>query len=255
MRAGPEEALRLLITCVRCALRSDALRPARSADEHESLCTGILPTPLQRSFLNAVIVAGKLPSADYIFRLTSNGRRQSLLLPPPCDPLLLVRGEGGAGGKESGRRLCANAQERAFVEAVMMHCLHKLLHTKEGIIKATNDQLRGIMVARHGLEPHPQQFARLKHKFITRPGKPAARFELMRETVQGRRTAHGGIPSEYELTGLGWLFSREEGCEADWAGDEDGWPEENLPTAAQTIPRLHPRQARHDSGLLGLYRV
>jgi hypothetical protein len=228
MRAEPEEALRLLNACVRCALGSDALRPARSADEHESLCTGILLTPLQRSFLNAVIVAGELPSADYVFRLPSHGRRQSLLLPLPCDPLLLVRGKGGAGGKGSGRWLCANAQERAFVEAVIVHCLHKLLQTEEGVIKATNDQLRGIMRARHGLEPHPQQFARLKHTFITRPGKPAKRFELMRETAQGRRTAHGGIPSEYELTGLGWLFSREEGCEADWAGGQDDDPVENL---------------------------
>ncbi len=212
MRAGPDEVLAAAARLRRLQRLGATPCPARSADQHESLSIGILLTPLQRSFLNAVIVAGKLALPDYVFRLPSEGRRCSLASAPALSFSIIGEGQGGAGERNPGGGYAPTLRERAFVEAVVVHCLHKLLQTEEGVVKATNDQLRGIMRARHGLEMDDRQFGRLKQKFITRPGKPAGRFELMRETAQGKRTAHGGIPSEYELTGLGWLFSREEGC-------------------------------------------
>ena len=64
-------------------------------------------------------------------------------------------------------------------------------------------------------------------------GQAGHAFELVRETVQGYRTAGGSAPSEYALTGLGWLFSREEGTGAEWVRGDEGGLEWNLPTAAR----------------------
>lgn len=46
------------------------------------------------------------------------------------------------------------------------------------------------------------QIERLKRKYISRPDKPATRFELAVQTVEGRP----GIPSEFVLTGLRQLL-------------------------------------------------
>lgn len=95
------------------------------------------------------------------------------------------------------------------MEAVLVHCWHIIRDTEEEIIRATNRQIRAIMLSRHGLGVDDSHFARIKRRYLTRPQKPASRFELLRETVQGRKTSHGGIPSQYALTGLGWLFDLE----------------------------------------------
>lgn len=107
-------------------------------------------------------------------------------------------------------RLCSGRQETAFVEAWLVHCVHKILNTDETTIKATDRQIRVIMQARAGIAIVDANYYRLKRKFISRPGKPATKFELLKEVVKGRRQEGelSGTPSEYELTGLGWLFDQ-----------------------------------------------
>jgi hypothetical protein len=108
-------------------------------------------------------------------------------------------------------RLCNGKQELAFVTAWMIHCLHKILHTEEQVLKATDEQVRSVMADRCGVDIDDKSYYRLKDRFITRPGKPASKFELLRELVKGKR-AHGqqpGTPSEYALTGMEWLFTQD----------------------------------------------
>ena len=104
-----------------------------------------------------------------------------------------------------GIKLCRNAKERAFVEALVVHFTHKLVNCHEPVLKATRDQLRQIIEDRQGIKLDNTQFNRHKKKYITRPDKPATRFELAIQTVEGRP----GVASEYELTGLVRLLSPE----------------------------------------------
>ena len=76
-----------------------------------------------------------------------------------------------------------------------------------GTLRVTHDQIRRIAAARFDL-PMPvwdnRQIQRLKDKYITRPGRPATVFELMREVRKGERKLGEkvGVPSEYEPTGI-----------------------------------------------------
>jgi len=106
--------------------------------------------------------------------------------------------------------LCRGKQARAFVAAWLVHCLHKLLHSREQIIKATDAQIRTIMREQFDVTMDTKSYYRLKARYITREGKPATRFELLREVVKGCRQPDErvGTPSEYALTGLGVLFEQ-----------------------------------------------
>ena len=54
---------------------------------------------------------------------------------------------------------------------------------------------------------------RLKSKFVSRPDRPATRFELLRMTRRGQRShgGHRGTPSRYEPTGIERLLTPQEG--------------------------------------------
>lgn len=114
-------------------------------------------------------------------------------------------------------------QEHAFVEAWIIHCWHKLMHTQEQSIFATRDQVRSIISNRHGLELHNQQFERLKRKYISRDRCPASRLELVRQVTTGSP----GVPSEFELVWLGWLFTED----PKWygSGNHEGIIDEECP--------------------------
>src|SRR4051812_34483809 len=96
------------------------------------------------------------------------------------------------------QKLCRTPQEWAFVEALVVYFTYKVTILRESPLKATRDQIRDIVQERHGITLANPQFERLKKRYITRPDKPAERFELAIQTVEGRQ----GVPSEYELTGL-----------------------------------------------------
>ena len=77
----------------------------------------------------------------------------------------------------------------------------------------TDDQIRQIAVERRGEAWRPwdnQQMERLKSKYISRPEKPATRFELLAMIQAGQRShgGHGGTPSQYESTGIERLLPR-----------------------------------------------
>lgn len=77
-----------------------------------------------------------------------------------------------------------------------------------------DDQVRQIAVDRRGKAWKPwdnRQMDRLKGKYITRPSKPASRFELLRTIRTGRagRGQQAGTPSEYEASGIELLLEPE----------------------------------------------
>jgi hypothetical protein len=108
-------------------------------------------------------------------------------------------------------RLCSSDQERNFVEVLVIHMLHDRRHhpehARQGFTPITNDQLCEIASRRlPGCKWSPQQLERLKCKYITRQsmGRPASRFELLKEVRKGerRRGQQVGLPSRYEPTGV-----------------------------------------------------
>lgn len=207
VRTDPEAGRRLIGACIRSTLDNPDFRRASTAIDHHAICQSIALSALQQRFLEAVIIPGRCSAADYRFRSPEGGQPQSLIL--GGNPLLVGGWRSERENREGWQHLCVRDQDRAFVEAILVHCWHIIRDTQEEVIRATNRQIRAIMLSRHGLDVDDSHFARLKHRFISRPQKPAARFELLRETVQGRKTSHGGIPSQYALTGLGWLLNLE----------------------------------------------
>jgi hypothetical protein len=107
--------------------------------------------------------------------------------------------------QQDGVSLCQTEQERQFVEALLLHCRQKWQESPGGPIRMTHDQAKEIIRVRHGIDLDPQQFQRLKRKFVTslpaevgKVVRPAERFELLREVKKG----YLGVPSESEVTGL-----------------------------------------------------
>ena len=122
-------------------------------------------------------------------------------------------------GKVKGVKVCNTQDERAFVEAWIVHCTYKLLFTQEQVIKATDSQILEVMRRRSGTEMDRRKYYRLKDKFLSREKKPATKLDLLRVTMTGRREKKQrvGIPSEHVLTGLGSLFEQDR----DVAKDDD----------------------------------
>ncbi len=108
-------------------------------------------------------------------------------------------------------------REFAFVEAVLVHVIHKMgsgEFARDGVIRMTNRQIQEIAEDRHPeiFWSSDEQVERLKCKYIDRPadGKPAERLELLREVRKGRPRSRqqAGTPSEYQPTGIGSLLDR-----------------------------------------------
>jgi hypothetical protein len=105
----------------------------------------------------------------------------------------------------------------AFVEALVIHATHKVNLGEfspadpDAVVVMTHDQVRAIARRRRGAEWDNRQFERLKSKYVGRPndGKPAVRFELLREKRKGRKSPGGpaGIASAYVATGIRALLA------------------------------------------------
>jgi hypothetical protein len=204
VRTGPDEAAQELDACLRSTLRKCArgeFRPATSDRDHETLCHQIRLDAGQRKLLVSGIVItdnqGRkilVPGSPPGKRRPGPGRNQ------PCKRVTQI-----------GIRLCNSRDEQAFVEALLIQTMHKILHTREyaddHVIRMTHDQLRRTAGQRHGgLHWRPQQLERLKRKYLTRDGdgKPATRLELLQETCRGnrKRGQETGEPSAYQPTGI-----------------------------------------------------
>lgn len=104
-------------------------------------------------------------------------------------------------------RLCISDDEESFVEALVVHVTHKRDNLKEDGVKMTDDQVRQIAVDRRGADWRPwdkRQIERLKGKYVSRPGRPGSRCELLKMLSRGVRGIgkRPGTPSVYETTGI-----------------------------------------------------
>jgi hypothetical protein len=196
IRTPPGEARRLIGASIRSILRSPTFLKGGGKADHRAACALIRLGPDQERLLDA--------------RLEDLG---DLLNPHPGrTPLRLREDQDRRGITKIGDRLCISDQERAFVEALIVLVTHERATSRDGVIRMTGDQIRAIMADRHqGIRPLNSQMDRLKSEYISRPGRPATRMELLRETRRGRRGRGEsvGTPSEYEATGIELLLDRE----------------------------------------------
>lgn len=102
------------------------------------------------------------------------------------------------------KKLCDTCQESRFVESMMACVTYERGTSIDGVLRMTRDQLRSYAGAKFGVTWDNTQYERLKRKYVSRPGKPATRFELLRQVHEGGRPAGRptGVPSEYEPTGI-----------------------------------------------------
>jgi hypothetical protein len=84
---------------------------------------------------------------------------------------------------------------------------------RDGEFLATDEQVWEIIADRHGdkVRWHRETNRRLKSQYITRPGKPARRFELLEEISKRKRGTNQdvGSPSKYRMTGIKCLLDVE----------------------------------------------
>jgi hypothetical protein len=190
-RTNPRTARREAEACLASTLQS--MRRGKfsasvgSAEDHAAACREIRLDRKVRGMLHSRMASPSLLNP---------------LLPPNCKRVTLIDGV-----------LCVSDDESAFVEALLVHAIHKVKigewhpDDESSRLLMTHDQLRQIVSDRHGgLAWDNKQFERLKAKYISRPGdgKPATRAELLREVVKGRKEPGGrpGVPSEYRATGI-----------------------------------------------------
>lgn len=201
-----------LEACIQSTGANPKFRAATSQIDHTGLCAGITLEPWQRlaiEFGDIEQFGSSNPVPPSVATLHPNlrpvlsgdqGEQAERTSPQTSLPCM--------SGTSIKNRLCQTEEEKVFVEALIVHVTHKRLHTDEvGPILMTYAQVREIASARHPLASDgpkwvTRQLGRLMDKFVTRPGKPASRLELLRRTREGRP----GTPSEYETTGLEQLL-------------------------------------------------
>jgi hypothetical protein len=112
----------------------------------------------------------------------------------------------------SGPLCRPGTHDAAFVEAWVRRVVYQVVRG-EATITATNGQLMEIARGLGASIRSPQQLERLKLRYITRAGKPAERFELLRVVQSGwkdlGRPQEPGTPSIYLPTGILLLLPSE----------------------------------------------
>jgi hypothetical protein len=196
--SGPA-MLQELGECLASTRTNPAFRPATSEVDHQALCARIRLDAAQRELLRSPIGSDELGTKLLVLVDSELGTNSPNQL-STCKRLTLIQD-----------RLCETADEEAFVESLIVHVEHKRINVGDTAILMTHPQLNRIARARFGREWSPPQIERHKAKYVTRPGKPARRFELLRELRKGGRKGGQvvGIPSEYETTGIEWLLKPE----------------------------------------------
>jgi hypothetical protein len=97
--------------------------------------------------------------------------------------------------------------EECFVACVVSILIYNRRSSVAPTFLATNAQIARIADFRCPAHPplwDNTQIERLKQKYVTRPGKPASVFELIREVRKGgrKRSDKVGAPTQYEATGI-----------------------------------------------------
>jgi Bifunctional DNA primase/polymerase, N-terminal len=190
-REGMETDLRSCLNSTYCN-RKFCL--ATREEDHIAACAGIELTSWKRDLL-------KWPPR-MLRDLANEHHLPGILDPqPPPSPTPCKR------VTQRRERLCMGDHEEWFVEALVSLLVYKGRSSQERTLLATNSQIGRIAVLRRAAEPRSwdnQQIERLKRKYITRPGKRATIFELVREVRKGAcgKGTEAGTPSEYEPTGI-----------------------------------------------------
>ena len=167
---------REIAACIRSTLKNPEFKPALAGISHRARIAEIQLSQFQQALIEqGIIQGGEIVAAP------------SRTLTPPC--ISITSGE---------MDLCRTEQERAFVRAFTVYMTYKVGYLGEQPPKMTHRQIGDLVHERSGLMLTCVQFERLLVKYVTRPEKPATRFELAVQTAKGRP----GIPSEYELTGM-----------------------------------------------------
>jgi hypothetical protein len=190
-----------LAACLGSTRRNDKFAATRGDAWHRRRYRKIQLSEEQRQLMKARIVTDESGSRSLG---TDSGRGPS---PSPSPSLHTCKSV-----TQIDRCLCNSDDEAYFVEALIVHVTHKRLNINEVVIKMTDDQIRQIAAERRGEAWRPwdnKQMERLKSKYISRPEKPATRFELLAMIQAGQRShaGHGGTPSQYESTGIERLLT------------------------------------------------
>jgi hypothetical protein len=131
---------------------------------------------------------------------------------PPSSPY-----RKGVLNRQGTQALALTTREQQVAEILLVLAAYERTKphrdgTKPDAIKATNQQMIDLLLARHGVDLRPtsnnqgagkSQFRRLKAMFIAACGRPARKAELLELTRMGER----GQPSVYRLTGLLQAFN------------------------------------------------
>ncbi|HEV3166547.1 MAG TPA: hypothetical protein VGZ22_21160, partial [Isosphaeraceae bacterium] len=180
----PDEARTEIAKSMECMLRSPDFQPSSKRSDREASWVAFELDERQIKIMHAPI-----QSQNHQPKPT-----------PPIDKLFPAGLIGGC--------LCKTEQEMAFVEALLVAAVHE--YAQGGVLQITNEQIRQIAHARHdGLSLHTKAFEALKTLYISRPGRPAKRHELLSETLnaKGPRVRGAAIASEYAITGLATLLA------------------------------------------------
>ncbi len=199
LRTGRSGMRRELVACIRSTCRSVRFSVVKGDRWHRDCYRKIELDAGQRSRLRTPLA----PAPDVRRGSIAERKGREGATSSHCKSVTLIAG-----------RLCNSADEESFVEALIVHVTHKRIDLGEAEIMMIDDQVRQIAVDRRGAawQPwSPEQMQRLKAKYITRPGKPATRCELLRMIRAGRpRRGHQpGQPSEYQATGIEALLKPE----------------------------------------------
>ncbi len=129
-------------------------------------------------------------------------RRSDMTNPTWPTPPFLVFGGAVALGQGLGQRVKLGPTERTFVSSLLVHFSREALlaHPLDPDLPATNDQLINMITRMCGSEIAGKELRDLKRKFISRPGKPATKLEILVCVREGFRTSSLQVPSYYQLT-------------------------------------------------------
>ena len=198
-RTGRVEMAHELDVCIRSTRRNACFSIAKGDEWHRARCRLIELDANQR-----LLMKSPLAHIHKVFGETPDARKgQGSLALSHCRSVAII-----------SKRLCCSLDEESFVEALIVHVTHKRVDLGESEIRMIDDQVRQIAVERREADWRPwdnQQMGRLKAKYVTRPGRPASRHELLLMTSAGRpgRGHRPGRPSEYETTGIEALLKPE----------------------------------------------
>jgi hypothetical protein len=205
INTGKAESHRELLTCVRSTRNNRTFQVYGGESSHLDACARINLTDWQRQMITTGVV---IESSGEISLLLPRSERTAV---PQCAPP--TTGTEGSRIRVFGWKMCISPNEVAFVESLLVLAIYTLQEKAESCILFTWSQIRKIAHDRHPLFSRENKLSRLIEKYVTREGKPATCFELIRVIRKGEpslRTARA-TPTKGEIIGLACLLPSPQG--------------------------------------------